>query len=253
MNELSNQQIIQESRYKYPYHYIPMWDGNNFSQTQILVWGYEYLSYLYFILDKLGQIDFESLLDIGCGDGRFLFELSRKDIGKKLAGIDYYKRAIDFAKIMDTNVEWVCGDIKDKKIFDMKFDVITLIETLEHIKPDEIKTFLKGAHNYLKENGSFIVTVPSNNITVSKKHYQHFDLNSLKKTLSPFFRVVDLSYLNHKPSLSLRLIKILLSNRFFILNNRIMLRWIYNYYLDHLLITDKNNCQRIFVVCEKIA
>ena len=253
MNELSNQQIIQESRYKYPYHYIPTWDGNNFSQTQTLVWGYEYLSYIYFVLDKVGQISFESLLDIGCGDGRLLFELSRKFLGKKLAGIDYSKRAIDYAKIMDTNAEWVYGDIKDKNIFDVKFDIITLIETLEHIKPDEIKTFLNGAHNYLKESGSFIVTVPSNNIKVNKKHYQHFDLNSLKNALSPFFRIVDVSYLNHKSSLYLRLIKKLLYNRFFILNNRKMLRWIYNYYLDHFLLTDKNNCHRIFVVCEKIA
>lgn len=237
--------------YEYPYHYIPIWDGDNFSQTRTLLWGYEYLSYLYFVLDKVCQIGFESLLDVGCGDGRFLFELSRKLPNKKLVGIDYSKRAIDYARIMNPRVEWVCGDIRDKNIFEVDFDIITLIETLEHIKPDEIKPFLEGVHNYLKEGSNLIVTVPSNNIEVKERHYQHFDLHSLTAALSPFFTVVDASYLNRKSSLSLKLIQKFLSNRFFILNNRRMLKWIYNYYIERLLFTDKKNCCRIAVVCKK--
>jgi methylase of polypeptide subunit release factors len=100
MNKLSDQQIIQENSYEYPYHYIPIWNGITFSQTHTLWWGYEYISYLHYVLDKVSQMDFESLLDVGCGDGRFLFELSRRFSSKRLSGIDYSKRAIDFARIM---------------------------------------------------------------------------------------------------------------------------------------------------------
>jgi 2-polyprenyl-3-methyl-5-hydroxy-6-metoxy-1,4-benzoquinol methylase len=136
MGKLSDQQVIQESKYDYPYHYIPKWDGHNFSQTKYLAWGYEYLSYLHFVIEKASQIGFKSLLDVGCGDGRFLYELSQRFTNYQLVGVDYSQRAIGFAKIImaDTKVEFVCGDIRNESLFDKKFDIITLIETLEHIK-----------------------------------------------------------------------------------------------------------------------
>jgi len=251
MSELTKQQINQEVEYEYPYHFLPTWDGKDFSQTKSLAWGYEYLSYLYFVLDKVDENNFDSLLDVGCGDGRFLFEVNRKFSGKKLAGIDFSKRAINFAKIMTPEVEWVCGDINDENIFHMEFDIITLIETLEHINPEEIKNFLRGIHKRLKEDGTFIVTVPSKNIRVSQKHYQHFDLDSLTEVLSPFFSVIDVNYLNRKSSLSRTLINEILANRLFYLRNRKLLKKIYTFYLSHHLHMKEDNCRRIAVVCKK--
>ena len=251
MAKLSNQQAVQENKYAYPYHYIPRWDGYNFSQTKNLSWGFEYLSYLNFVIEKASQIGFKSLLDVGCGDGRFIYELSQRFLSDHLVGLDYSRRAIDFAKIIiaDTRVECVCGDIRDKNLFDKKFDIITLIETLEHIKLDEINAFLKGVDNYLADDGSFIITVPSKNMELKKTHYQHFDLNSLQGVLNPIFTATDVSYLNYKYS---RFIKKFLSNKFFILNHKKMLRWLYNFYINHLLITDAMKCRRIAVVCKKV-
>ena len=249
MGQLSDQQVKQENKYAYPYHYIPQWDGYKFSQTNNLSWGYEYLSYLHFVLEKVSQIEFKSLLDVGCGDGRLLYELSRRFSGTQLVGLDYSQRAIDLAKMMvDTEVQWLCGDIRDENLFDDKFDIITLVETLEHIKIDEIKAFLKAINNHLAEDGSFIITVPSKNLDLKKTHYQHFDLNSLKGILSPTFTVSDVSYLNHKYS---RFIKKILTNKLFILKHKKMLRWLYNFYTNHLLVTDAANCRRIAVICKK--
>jgi 2-polyprenyl-3-methyl-5-hydroxy-6-metoxy-1,4-benzoquinol methylase len=250
MGKLSEQQVKQEVQYAYPYHYIPQWDGHNFSQTQNLALGFEYLSYLHFVMGKAKQIGFKSLLDVGCGDGRFLYEISQRFSDYQLAGLDYSQRAIDFAKIImrETKVECVCGNIRDQDLFKKKFDIITLIETLEHVKFDEVKPFLTGIDNYLKEDGSFIITVPSKNVDLNKKHYQHFDLNSLKDALSPIFTITDVNYLNHKYS---KFIKKILSNKLFILNHKKILRWFFKYYMNHLLHTEAINCRRIAVVCKK--
>lgn len=253
MNTLESQQIIQENAYEYPYHYIPKWDGNSFSQTHTLAWGYEYVSYLHFVLDKVSRMGFESVLDVGCGDGRFLFELAQRFPNKKLVGVDYSNRAIDYARVMAPHVEWLCDDIQNENIFPIKFDIITLIETLEHIPPGEIRAFLKGTHHYLAERGALIVTVPSKNIEVCKKHYQHFDLNSLVNTLSPLFTVTDVCYLNHKSPPFLPMVSRVLSNRFFILNSSKLLKLIYNYYLHNFLLVDIASCRRIAVVCNKNA
>lgn len=249
MGQLSDQQAKQENKYAFPYHYIPKWDGYKFSQTRNLSWGYEYLSYLHFIIGKAAQIGFKSLLDVGCGDGRLLYELSQRFSDTQLAGLDYSQRAIGLAKIMvDAEVEWVCGDIRDENLFGTKFDIITLVETLEHIKPDEVEAFLKAISSYLAEDGSFIMTVPSKNLDLKKTHYQHFDLNSLKTVLSPTFTVADVSYLNHKYA---RFIKKILTNKLFILKHKKLLRWLYHYYTNHLLVTDAVNCRRMAVICQK--
>jgi len=236
--------------YDYPYHYIPAWDGVNFSQTRVLDWGYEYLSYLYFVLGKVNELGFESLLDVGCGDGRFLYELNRRVSGKRLVGMDYSKRAIEYARIMDPGIEWIHGNIDEKGILDPGFDIITLIEVLEHIVPDDIPSFLKCISDYLNSDGMLVVTVPSRNIPTSDKHYQHFDLESLSGTLSPWFEPVDAVYLN-KRSLTKRLMHGLLSNRLVVMQNQSILNRCYKFYTKHLLFADMKNCRRIAVVCRQ--
>jgi SAM-dependent methyltransferase len=246
-----NQQIAQEEEYGFPYHYVPTWDGRHFSQTKTFEWGCEYLSYLHFLLDHVQRLAFQSLLDVGCGDGRFLCELSRRVGGKKLAGLDYSRRAIDFAKIMTARVELRCGDIRNSDTFAAPFDVITLIETLEHIPPPEVPGFLGGIHRCLADQGTFILTVPSNNVAVLPKHYQHFGLRSLTEALEPWFEISQVYYLNRATSGWWRFFRKVLINRLFLLNNRTLLRWIYRYYMAHCLHANEKNCRRLAAVCRK--
>ena len=53
---LSAEQAVQEAEYEFPYHYIPRLEGGNFSQVRKLRWGYEYLSYLRFVLARLERV-----------------------------------------------------------------------------------------------------------------------------------------------------------------------------------------------------
>lgn len=250
MAKLSKVQKIQESSYQFPYHYIPSYDNQNFSQVRNLSWGYEYLSYLHFVLNCLWSIDFNSLLDVGCGDGRFLFEVSRYFPDKNLVGIDFSERAIKYATALSPNVKYICGDITNKTLTDDKFDVAILIEALEHIPPKQINDFLQGIHFYLRDSGVFIITVPSKNIPVHKKHYQHFDIESLKEVISPFFEIEKTYFLN-KISFKVTIINKIFSNRYFILNNKKILNFIYNYYNDKLLHANNFNSRRICLICRK--
>jgi len=247
--ELSEEQKIQESRYEFPYHYIPSYENGNFSQVKNLAWGYEYLSYMYFILEELEQIDFISLLDVGCGDGRFLFEAKKKFTERNLTGIDYSNRAISFAKVMNPNVNYVYGDIRDKCIFKEKFDIITLIETLEHIPPEEVESFIEGISYYLKDGGKLIITVPSNNLPVQTKHYQHFDLRSLKNMLNPKFEIIYHYFLN-KIALQSKIQK-MLSNNLFVLNHQKSINMVYRYYIKKCLRAKESNSKRIYILCKK--
>lgn len=250
MSKLSKEQKIQESSDQFPYHYIPSYGNRNFSQVRNLSWGYVYLSYLHFVLNYLRSMDFHSLLDVGCGDGRFLFEVSRYLPDKNLVGIDFSERGIRYATALSPNVKYICGDITTKTLTDDKFDIVTLIEVLEHIPPNQIDDFLEGISFYLRDSGVFIITVPSKNIPVNKKHYHHFDMKSLKEVISPFFEIEKTYFLN-KISFRVTIINKILSNRYFILNNRRFLNFIYNYYNNNLLHANNFNSRRICLICRK--
>ncbi len=240
---------IQDSQYIFPYHYLPTYDGNNFHIARSRRIGYEYISYLSLILDQLENI--ESFLDVGTGDGRFIYEVKNKFPDKYLRGIDLSSKAISFAKAFVSNEECILGDITDPAIFDgVKFSHISCIEVLEHIPPNQLNSFVKGISQHLKDNGTLLITVPSDNVPVIAKHFQHFNIESLSKTISPYFKIIDFKYINQR-NLMVKVIESLLQNKFFILNNQRFLRVLFKFYREKLFFGKKSNTCRIFCICKK--
>lgn len=246
-----DERAIQEAEYEFPYHYIPTLDNGNFSQVRKLRWGYEYLSYLRFILSRLDKVEFDSLLDVGCGEGRFLSEVFKRFPDKKLMGVDVSARALDYARLLNPQVKFTCGDITDPDLFAEQFDVITLIETLEHIPPQVLPDFVRGLRHYLKGGGRLIASVPSENLKLNRKHYQHFNLESLRATLKPHFVVTEHYFLNRISRWD-RLLGKLLVNRYFILNEPRLLNALYRRYENSLLNALESDGKRICVLCQPV-
>lgn len=236
--------------YEFPHHYIPSLDNGNFSQAKSLRWGYEYLSYLYFILEKLKTTKFNSLLDVGCGDGRFLHEVNKVFPDKELVGIDLYEKSVAYARAFNPGIKYICGDITKDNFLKNKFDVVTLIETLEHIPINDVPSFVEGLHRHLKDKGTLILTVPTKNIKVNPKHYQHFDLESLSNALKPLFKISKYKFINKK-SKSTKWIQSVLVNKFFILNNQTLLNMIYRHYQKNFLDAEAHDGTRILAICSK--
>ena len=249
---LTPQQTIQDTQYQFPYHYIPTLENGNFSQVRKLRWGYEYLSYLRFVLSTLEEIQFESVLDVGCGEGRFLWEVSKCFSDKRLVGIDLSARAVQYAKLLNPEIEFLCGDIAEGASGDEKFDVITLIETLEHVPPDRIAGLVAALRRLLKTDGTLLVSVPSQNLGLNRKHYQHFSLSSLAATLRPSFEITRHYFLNRISKWD-SLLKVILTNRYFILNEPRLLNALYRRYENNLLHAGELNGKRICVVCRPAA
>ena len=69
MNTALVEQDIQEIEYYFPYHYISEFrDG--FNQTFNWTWGLYHISAVEFLISQLQTLDFDSVVDVGCGDGR---------------------------------------------------------------------------------------------------------------------------------------------------------------------------------------
>lgn len=250
MNKLDKIQQIQEDQYRFPYHHLTDLNKGNFSLSKHLYWGHEYTSYLEFIIKRITDINFESILDVGCGDGKFLYQCNKKFANKKLVGLDYSETAINMAKALNNSINYIKGDIGDREKITEKYDIITLIEVLEHIPPKEISDFIANIKHHLNDNGQLIITVPSKNIPTTSKHYQHFDLDSIRLVISPHFEIENIYYLN-KISISEKIIRRLLSNRLFILNEQRLLNLLYNLYKNKNLLGSEKNTKRICVFCKK--
>jgi 2-polyprenyl-3-methyl-5-hydroxy-6-metoxy-1,4-benzoquinol methylase len=244
-------QETQERLYRFPYHLIPSWDGRFFSQVVSLHWGYEYLSYLNFVLDELRTTEFASLLDVGCGDGRFLCEVRLRHPEKRLVGIDCSLRAIQWARGCATDVEWVHGDITKGDVLPVRFDVITLIETLEHIQLDELPAFLDGVYKRLSDNGVLIVTVPTVNVPVNVHHVQHFDLAKLRNLLRGTFVIERVSYLNRNSRALRWFYRTVLHNKAFIVNEKHLMSMLFRVYRKYFLAARAHDGRRMFLLCRR--
>lgn len=240
----------QEDQYNFPYHHIPQW-GKRFTQARSMRWGYEYASYMEFLIDLLrDDVGTKNILDIGCGDGRLVHEVQKKLPHTDIAGVDYSAQAIAFARAFTPEATFYVGDITNEDFLKEKYDTLTVIETLEHIPPETIDQFVIGLHNLVEDSGQLVLTVPSINIPVSPKHYQHFSLETLQDTLLPHFTIEKHFFLN-RVSILERMIKRILNNRFFILNHYRILNALFQLYKRHLLVASSQDGGRICVVCRK--
>ncbi len=182
-SKLSREQTIQEEEYAIPYHYRGL-----FSEEHGLLRDIEYEDYLQRVKDELSPAHGKTVLDVGCGDGRFFYELRNEKMD--LVGLDYSNEAIRFAQAFNPRAHFFCEDIHSFK-HARKFDFITLIEVMEHFPPEKIPKILLSLRKHLKSNGKLIVTVPSTRRARVEKHYQHFTQKTLRETLSPVFNVVE--------------------------------------------------------------
>lgn len=247
---LSDQQRSQEEQYNFPYHYVPRVENGCFSQVRANRWGYEYLSYMTFVLEQLDKLDCESVLDIGCGDGRLLHELSRRGKVPYLCGVDYSESAIALAKAFNPKLDFFCGDITDPKLLDGEFDAVTLIDVLEHIPPQTRPRFVQAVATRVRPGGALLVTVPSLNAPVSKKHYEHFNELALDRALGEEIAVIRSQYLNRECFRS-RLLRRVLTNNVFILNNRRIVSRLYCWYTKKLLLATPTTGSRMFALCTR--
>ena len=139
----------------------------------------------------------EKHLDIGCGPGTFIGSLPAHidSIGIDVAQpqIDYARRCYGApSKVFLTVAEG--QDVIEPE----SFDIVTLIELVEHLEQKEVSDLLMKAHEALKPGGRIIVSTPDydglwpaleflvnrlGNVSYKDQHVNHFNKPRLTSTL----------------------------------------------------------------------
>ena len=89
------------------------------------------------------------------------------------SGIDISARAIGFAKAFNKTSNFFVHDILTGPT-ESEYDLIVSCEVIEHIEPKLVVNYVKNISKSLRIGGNLIITTPTTNVPVNKKHYQHF-------------------------------------------------------------------------------
>jgi predicted TPR repeat methyltransferase len=105
--------------------------------------------------ETLEKLEFKTLLDVGCGSGGFLLELSQKQPHVKTLGIDLSAVMVEMTKSKGLNAQ--CIDLCK---LEGKFDVITAIfDMVNYLDKKSLKHFLSCIEEHLEKGGHFIFDI----------------------------------------------------------------------------------------------
>jgi len=162
------------------------------------------------LLDKhLNSKNKNLILDAGCGTGAGMIYLSKFG---KVYGVDLSPIAVRFCRkrgIKNVKV----GSVLRLPYKDNTFDLICLMDVIEHIKDD--KKVIEEMHRVLKPGGLLLMTLPALPFIYSKHdseqgHYRRYTKNDIKKLFKKNrFAEKKLTYFNLFLSSPIILIRLL--------------------------------------------
>lgn len=137
------------------------------------------------------------ILDLGCGAGGMLNYLS--ELGTAY-GVDGTPEAVEFARAK-TDAQVEVGGLPDQVPFDPgRFDIVTLLDVLEHVEDD--RGSLKTIGQLLRPGGFVLITVPACPFLWSEhddlnEHHRRYTRSELREKLETAgFRIRKLTYFN---------------------------------------------------------
>ncbi len=167
---------LQDRQYDFPYHYLPGFsDPKTPYRVRGLQWGFEYLCYQLHSVGIARDLMPQSVLEVGCGDGRFLGLLG-ESVPRRL-GIDLSERAIRFAQAFHPEIEFRCQDLDSVA---EQFDLVAAIEVLEHVPDREVVEFLDAMIRRARPRGYVLLSVPTDVVPTHPKHYRHYNANMVR-------------------------------------------------------------------------
>jgi len=240
---------IQDDDFRFPSHHVAHFaGGGHLTRCRVWPWAFGYLCYLTHVKELALSLNPSSVLDIGCGEGRFLGMLP-PSVRRRL-GVDLSERAIRFARAFYPDVEF---QVLDAAELQETFDLVVAIEVLEHIPDDDVDDFLRTLADRAKGGGHVILCVPTTVMPLVRKHYRHYDREVFERQLSSSkapLRILSVDYVYARSKL-VNFYTRLTINRFGILELYRLNRLVWRYVWKRLRQTTPERGQHLVVLLQK--
>ena len=252
MNKIndSDKFLAQDKLYYFPYHYLPTKIAKDIIKPfRVYYWLYDYMLMIDFIKLKIVNLPSSNILDFGCGDGRLLFEL-KSETKNKYFGYDISKQANMLFNAFNPEVKLI-NEQNNLNNYNDFFDVITFSEVIEHNPENELSINISVIHSILKKNGLLIITAPHENTPVRKKHYRHYNFNSLAENFPDNkYEIIEKKFLFKKENYFSILLRKFFFNRFFLVNSNLLHKMYYKF-KKKFFFTEEKKSQTILLILRK--
>jgi SAM-dependent methyltransferase len=189
----------RDSEYCFYYPFEVAGDSNFYEKLQENDWYYMPWKWEHQLCEKYIKEN-DKILEVGCGRGAFLKNISEKFKNIKCVGLELNKSSVfssDKLEIQNITVE------DFSRTNEGVFDIVCSFQVLEHIPL--VNSFLKANIKCLADNGLLIICVPNNNSFIKHSKYNilnmpphHMGLwteNSLRKIGDYFnMEVVEVAF-----------------------------------------------------------
>jgi len=189
MNTNQNKLLIQENEYTIPYHWMRGRNLGKLSKLRTEI-----------VLKLCGRLEGKTVLDYGCGDGKFTNTLVKAN-ALKVFGIDISQNAIGFARKLVPMADFMVSNGGRLEYSDNYFDVIFSLDVIEHIPDNDRESVLVELKRALKPGGKLILTIPSKNKNLDPKHFRHFTPVEIEQSLKNDYSDLTFSGYFEKPAL----------------------------------------------------
>jgi 2-polyprenyl-3-methyl-5-hydroxy-6-metoxy-1,4-benzoquinol methylase len=169
----------------------------NYTSTSVLTgvdvekfteWSHQYFKT--YILNHIPSNKDCKILEIGCGYGRYTTLLTNILKYDQTIGIDISQEQIEFAqKNYNLNNVFKEDAVKYLKTSSLKYDIVILMDVLEHLELGYAIEMLEKINNALSKGGKLIIQVP-NGLSPMKPifygdvtHVRAFSVNSMSQIL----------------------------------------------------------------------
>jgi SAM-dependent methyltransferase len=168
----SLQAWLQERQYSTPYHWRQR--GND---------RHEYQLRTEVVLDFAELVPAPAdirprLLDVGCGDARFAADAARC---AETVGVDVSRRALGFARRLANGVRLVACGAEALPLPSNTFDVVTLLDVIEHLRDDDERRALAEARRVLRPGGRLVMSTNTDRSARELKHFRHYPVPHFKR------------------------------------------------------------------------
>lgn len=149
----------------------------------------------------------ESILDLGCGPGQLIYELTERFNNLKITGIDFSEKMLDISKSRNPQATHIKLDVNELNKLNDSFNVIICTHSLPYYKePEKVMNELE---RLLKDNGRILMGFASGNsfydklvlsfvkFTTGPANYPSD--NKFKELVSSYFEIEDLNIIKEKP------------------------------------------------------
>ena len=120
------------------------------------------------VLDKIGLRAGENLLDIGAGRGELVVAAAGR--GARATGVEYSSAAVELSRQTlaahenPPGARVIMADARSLPLADREFDVVTMLDVIEHLTPSEQAEVLAQARRVLRPGGRIHVHTAPNRL-----------------------------------------------------------------------------------------